>query len=64
MSAVCHICGGLITDPFHAYEKRIEYRGIRKQNRFRTRKIGDICRACVLFELGEGEEQPKQGVMS
>jgi DNA-directed RNA polymerase subunit N (RpoN/RPB10) len=59
----CHVCGGLITDPFHAYEKRVEYRGIRKQDRFRTRKVGDICRACVLAEIGE-VPKPKQETLS
>jgi hypothetical protein len=61
---VCMVCLRRIDKRSEQLEKRVEYRGVVHQDRFRTRKLGDICKACALDEMGEGASQPKQGTLA
>lgn len=58
---VCMNCERAIDKPHEQFEKRIEYRGVSNYSRFKTRKVGDICRRCVLIEVGEVKENETQG---
>lgn len=57
---VCGRCQKLITNPFHRYERRIEFRSSRDQSRYRVLKDMDVCKECVDAEVGEVRPVSKQ----
>lgn len=44
---ICASCQEPIRNPYDRLEKRLEYRMVKTQGRYRTRVIAHMCKACV-----------------
>lgn len=58
---VCEVCREVIRNPWDRLEKRIEFRRISDQGRYRTNIIGRYCITCAEDELGSKSTGPHLG---
>ncbi len=58
---ICATCQQPIRNPYDLLEKRLEYRTVKTQSRYRTRVIAHMCRACVDAERPVANVDVDQG---
>lgn len=54
---VCDTCKRLVTWPQDRMEKRLEFRRVTDQGRYKTRVIAHVCRQCVDIEMARPDVQ-------
>lgn len=55
---VCHACEEIIRSPYDQFERRIEFRALRNQARYRVLLTGRLCRQCVDTEVDKHRPPP------
>lgn len=60
---VCERCGKRVDDPFKRYERRVEFRSVRTQARYKVLLDIHICKSCVDEEVAKQRPNSDQGAL-